>query len=250
MGEKTSHSKTASYHLMKNQYFGDINDYKKYGLIRQFATFTALKTVICWMLTPNNDENEGLQIQYLDNPRQWAMYDKPLFQYLEKHKSKLLDKQNRNVSIIQNKDILPKCKFFKEIICDDGELRSRYFQKLLNISNDADLIFFDPDIGLETFVKRGNKRSSQYLYWSEVKAAYDKGLSILIYQHRHRSKTVENMAEYLRVEALKLFMPVNIFIYKTPNVLFLLIARNKHIQSIIQANKRVEQTWGNALVIH
>ncbi len=231
---------------MKNQYFGDINDYKKYGLIRQLD----LKTIICWMLTPNNDKNEGLQIQYLDNPCQWAKYDKLLFRYLEKHKSNFLDKQYRNVLIIQNRDILPKCKFFNEIIRDDGEQRSRYFQKLLNISNDVDLLFFDPDIGLETFVKRGNKRSSQYLYWSEVKAAFDKGLSILIYQHRHRSKTVENMAKYLRVEAIKRFTPMNVFIYKTPNVLFLLIARNKHRQSIIQANKRIEQTWGNVLVIH
>ena len=236
---------------MKNEYFGDINDFKKYGLIRQLSNFGELKTLICWMLTPPNDptKNEGLQTQYLNNPDKWEKYDKPLFKHLQKHKSHILGNQNRNVSLVEKGNILPKCKFFNDTIHDNGELRSRYFQKLLNISNDAGLIFFDPDIGLETFVKRGNTRSSQYLYWSEVKAAYDKGLSILIYQHRHRSKTVENMAEHMQVEALKLFTPINIFIYKTPNVLFLLIARNKHRQSIVQANKNIEQTWGGVLAI-
>ncbi|UCB43725.1 MAG: hypothetical protein JSV77_03505 [Dehalococcoidales bacterium] len=231
---------------MKNQYFGDINDYKKYGLIRQLD----LKTIICWMLTPNNDNNDGGQIKYLDKPYQWAKYDKFLFQYLEKHKRNISDKQYRSVSIIQNRDIIPKCEFFNEIICDDGELRNQYFKKLFNIANDADLIFFDPDIGLEALVKCGNRRSSQYLYWNEVKTAYDKGFSVLIYQHRHRSKTVENMAEYSRVEALKLFRVTNIFIYKTPSVLFLLIARDEHRKSIIQANKRIKQAWGNILAIH
>lgn len=234
---------------MKNQYFGDINDYKKYGLIRQLSNFGELKTLICWMLTNDPNIKEGLQTQYLNNPDEWEKYDKPLFKHLQKYKSQILGNQDRNVSLIEKSNILPKCEFFKEIIPDDGELRSRYFQKLLNISNEADLIFFDPDIGLETFVKRGNTRSSQYLYWSEVKAAYDKGLSILIYQHRHQGKTVENMAEYLKDEASKRFAPTNIFVYKTRNVLFLLIARNKHRQSIVQANKRIEQTWGKEIIV-
>lgn len=223
---------------MKNQYFGDINDFKKYGLIRQLSNFGELKISICWMLTPPNDltKNEGLQTQYLNNPVKWERYDKELFKHLQKHKSCIIGNQNRGVSLIEKGNILPKCKFFNDTIYDNGKLRSQYLQKLLNESNDTDLIFFDPDVGMANSVKYGNKRSSQYLYWHELKDVYDKGHSILVYQHRHRSKTAENMAEYLRVETLKRFTPSNVFIYKTPNVLFLLIARNKHIHSIVQAN--------------
>jgi len=36
---------------MKNQYFGDINDYRKYGLLRCFAE-AGLNIGVCWMLTP------------------------------------------------------------------------------------------------------------------------------------------------------------------------------------------------------
>lgn len=39
---------------MKNQYFGDINDYRKYGLIRLLTGAGKLKTTVCWMLTPDD----------------------------------------------------------------------------------------------------------------------------------------------------------------------------------------------------
>ena len=39
---------------MKNQYFGDINDYRKYGLIRLLTGAGQLKTAVCWMLAPGD----------------------------------------------------------------------------------------------------------------------------------------------------------------------------------------------------
>jgi len=38
---------------MKNQYFGDENDYKKYGLLNTLTGRTDLSTAVCWMLTPD-----------------------------------------------------------------------------------------------------------------------------------------------------------------------------------------------------
>ena len=40
---------------MKNQYFGDINDYRKYGLLRILSTYGPIKTAVCWMLTPDDE---------------------------------------------------------------------------------------------------------------------------------------------------------------------------------------------------
>jgi len=38
---------------MKNQYFGDINDYRKYGLLRGLSNKGEISTLVCWMLTEN-----------------------------------------------------------------------------------------------------------------------------------------------------------------------------------------------------
>jgi hypothetical protein len=39
---------------MKNQYFGDINNYRKYGLLRAVIHATRLRLLVAWMLTPDD----------------------------------------------------------------------------------------------------------------------------------------------------------------------------------------------------
>ena len=44
---------------MKNQYFGDITDYRKYGILRVLES-AGIKTGVCWMLTPPNNKHGNL----------------------------------------------------------------------------------------------------------------------------------------------------------------------------------------------
>ena len=37
---------------MKHQYVGDINDYRKYALLRALSAGGANRIGVCWMLTP------------------------------------------------------------------------------------------------------------------------------------------------------------------------------------------------------
>lgn len=64
---------------MKNQYFGDINDYRKYGLLRALRSEGDGSLLVAWMLTPEDGgRDEGLR-SYLDDPDTWAKYDPELF---------------------------------------------------------------------------------------------------------------------------------------------------------------------------
>jgi hypothetical protein len=38
----------------KSQYYGDINDYRKYGLLRIRSGVGALRTAACWRLTEDD----------------------------------------------------------------------------------------------------------------------------------------------------------------------------------------------------
>ena len=67
---------------MKNQYFGDINDYRKYGLIRVLSGCGELSTGVCWMLTPDDGGSDGRKIEYLGKPEKWRLYDPALFDSL------------------------------------------------------------------------------------------------------------------------------------------------------------------------
>jgi len=40
---------------VKNQYFGDINDYRNYGLLRILISGGGIKTIVCWVLRPDDE---------------------------------------------------------------------------------------------------------------------------------------------------------------------------------------------------
>ena len=44
---------------MKDQYFGDINDYRKYGLLRAIIRAGRLRILVAWMLTVDDGSTDG-----------------------------------------------------------------------------------------------------------------------------------------------------------------------------------------------
>ena len=67
--------------LVKDQYFGDVNDYRKYGLLRALG-HAGFQTLVVWMLTPNDRRSDGLFTDYLDKPSHWKRYDEELYDAL------------------------------------------------------------------------------------------------------------------------------------------------------------------------
>jgi hypothetical protein len=67
---------------MKHQYFGDVNDYPKYGLLRGLAGTGDLKIGVCWMMTADNRTKDGRKTGYLSKPDLWRRHDPELFDFL------------------------------------------------------------------------------------------------------------------------------------------------------------------------
>ena len=53
---------------MKNQYFGDVNDFRKYGLLRTLQRASGLAVGVCWFLTIDDHAGDGERRNYLTNP--------------------------------------------------------------------------------------------------------------------------------------------------------------------------------------
>ena len=60
---------------MKNQYFGDIKDYRKYGILRALQAGSDLPLALCWMLTPDDGGADGRKVAYLHKPDRWRSLD-------------------------------------------------------------------------------------------------------------------------------------------------------------------------------
>ena len=65
---------------MKNQYFGDVKDYLKYGLLRCFAA-SGLALGVCWLLTRDGGTDAATVATW--RSRSWREHDPALYDFLK-----------------------------------------------------------------------------------------------------------------------------------------------------------------------
>ena len=185
---------------MKDQYFGDVNDYRKYGLLRAILAAAAVRLGVCWMLTAPDNRNDGRHLAYLGKPSKFRVFDPELFDWLRHAMNGYPDRQT---AWIQASGLLGAAVYFSELLVDDRDHRKAWFASCCRQLGGCDLIFYDPDNGLERRVAFGRRHSHKFLYWAEVRATFWTGASVLVYQHfprEARAGYIERLAERLRKE--------------------------------------------------
>ncbi|HLY26456.1 MAG TPA: hypothetical protein VKQ72_08965 [Aggregatilineales bacterium] len=166
---------------MKNQYFGDVNDYLKYAILRCFAEYGQLTIGLCWMLTGKDLRQDGNLTAYLKNGILWRDHDPVLFDFLYQT---VAVENRREVSALAATSIIPGARYYGVPLQDTGTVRRDYFEAMFDCFAGVNVIFFDPDNGLEVrSVTPGKRNSSKYLYDAEVTSTFQRGYSPLIYQH-------------------------------------------------------------------
>jgi hypothetical protein len=224
---------------MKDQYFGDVNDYRKYGLLRTVAA-AGLSIGVCWLLTGVDNGNDGELRRYLEKPSRWRKYDPDLYDRLQRVRQP--DVQ-RGVRYCGEWGLVPGALYFDELLSDDSRQRDDYFRRALGTLGGCDVIFFDPDVGIEVpSTARGKRGSSQYIYWAELREAYRRGHSLLVYQHFprvERTRFVPFLADCLGDE---LGAP-RVGAFVTPYVVFFLVQQSVHGAALENAAAAVPAKW-------
>lgn len=223
---------------MKNQYFGDINDYRKYGLLRAVLQASGVRMLVAWMLTPDDGSTDGKFVSYLQNPAKWSRYDPFLYAKL---KGLLAEDRQREVRLIERTGLLPGAEYFAAKVPESEQGRGEWLTALLNAAENSDFIFLDPDNGCEVKSRPyGARYSSKYLYWREVEALWEQGKSLLIYQHFIREKRADFVQRMLRL--LKESTPDScVEAFATPHVVFLMALQPHHLhfhKAILDTLKR------------
>ncbi len=229
---------------MKNQYFGDVNDYRKYGLLRLLAGQGGLSTAVCWMLTPDDGRSDGRFTEYLRQPERWRAHDPALFDALGEMVAR---PEGRDIALAGEVDILPAARFFVRTLRDDFQSRRRYFEVFWSVAEGCDLIFFDPDNGLEVQSRPlGCKGSSKYLYWAELEQAFLRGYSVLVYQHYRREKRdafVERMAQEMRRRT----GVARVYSFRTARVVFFLLPSDRQAMAFEHTVACLPEAWGDQI---
>ena len=232
---------------MKNQYLGDINDYKKYGLIRALVGngADAFRVGVFWMLTDDDNRNDGQILDYLDQPKKWQSYDPPLF----KKPHRIVHKGcQRTVSLVQSLDILPGPVFAPQLLPDDARSREKILLSAMDSFSEHEVVFFDSDNELEIQSKPlGCKNSNKYLYFSEVTKAFSRGHSLLIYQHFPRINRDLFIADRTR-QLGKAAKTSTIFSFSTSYVCFFVVPQQEHVAYFSERLEVVRDRCGEQFV--
>jgi hypothetical protein len=203
---------------VKHQYVGDINDYRKYALLRALSV-GANRIAVCWMLTPDDGGADGGKLAYLQQPERYEHFDPELFCALAHAAS---EQDRRRLHTIEDSGVISSALYHNEMLPDDAGGRAAFMERCASQFRDAELVFFDPDNGLEVSLPKGRKNSSKYLYLDEVAAFYEAGKSLLIYQHFPRIERKAFLS--LRVEQLSGVAPgCAIWAFTTSHVVFFLL---------------------------
>ena len=230
---------------MKNQYVADINDYRKYGLLRTLSGNGNIRIGVCWMLTPDDNRTDGQFTRYLNLPGQWKQYDPPLFEHLVD----CIRDGERHVRRIESTGILQNADYHCDFLSDIPEKRTRYFMGMHERLKGVDLIFFDPDNGLEIKSRPyGRKQSSKFLYWHELTHAFSSGKSILLYQHFIREKR-EQFITRLSSEFCRRLDVSEVLSFRTPHVVFFLVPQPEHTQHFKERSTVVAEQWREQILV-
>jgi len=92
-------------------------------------------------------------------------------------------------------------------------------------------------------VRIGNSRSSKYIYWTEIEAAYSQRHSLVLYQHFPREDRVAFVQRVAKQLKERLKAPA-VDSFRTAHVVFFLVSRPEHLSQLRRARDCVLQRWG------
>lgn len=219
---------------MKHQYFGDIIDLFKYDLLTTFYKELKLDGItFIPMLTENDGTTEGSKRNY--EKAMAGTKNSELINFL-----KLYDEiDKRNVNEIQkyfDGTGIPFKLFSNKIFLH--KQRKEYFSEILQSTYHNQILFFDPDNGLE--VKHNNHK---HILFSDIRSCLEiinDNSIISIIQFRHRaswSATLENKLSDL----IKHISP-NVTFVANNNIAFFILAKSKKRLDDIQTCLTTYQT--------
>lgn len=197
---------------MQNKYVGDVGDFGKYGLLwalhGQGGEGASFRLGVVWYLVPDEQgTGDGGHVGYLSskNRRLYRPCDESLYDKLEQ----IVKKKQRSVAVVQTKKVLPPdTLFYKARLTFDGmpahgpgarearlAHRQSWVQGALDQTERCDIVFVDPDNGLEVGVKAHHKRGPKYVFFDELLPYRSRGQSVVIYHHIGRNGTAKEQID-------------------------------------------------------
>ena len=167
---------------MQDRYAGDFGDFVKLSLLRVLAKDRCLG--VAWYLTPDENGGDGQHIAYLDHDQEhrWRSLDPDLYDRLRQ----MVDSGDRRVEVLEPISLPPSTTFVRDPVPAVAG-RSQWFDAAWEALRGCDIVFADPDNGLEPAgFKPGRRKSIKSITYHEIRALLNLGGPVVIYHHLTR----------------------------------------------------------------
>jgi hypothetical protein len=183
---------------MRHNFVNDIGDYAKYALLRALCSDSpeAVRLGVIWYLTDHaENNNDGRKRAHLLTGG-WEDLDPDLLAEMRQVEASLLSQDQLNVSLIETSAILPSSTayFSEPVPRGKGTARERvseraaWFGGARKAVAGSDLVFLDPDNGLEVpSVPVASPLSNKYATVAEISELLEAHSSVVLYQHGNRT---------------------------------------------------------------
>jgi hypothetical protein len=237
---------------MQNRFVGDIGDYLKLSILRTLSP--GYRLGVAWWLFPDEAHNgDGRHIGYLNRPDQWHHFDPVLFDVLHR----VLSSGERNVRALQASHLIPGAAYADDVIPSGGPIierlsaRRAWLAGVQRTLKQADLLFLDPDNGLEPGGFRPTAlKSGKSIMLSELRELAMPGRCLIVYHHQSRRRgghyaEMENCAARLRANGFATVDALRARPY-SPRLYFLLDAPT----DIRHRAEAIERHWEGLITWH
>jgi hypothetical protein len=205
---------------VRDEYVGDIGDFGKYVLLKELSEIGNgdIRVGVNWYYNTRPEGATG----YLsgNNSDDYRKLDGQLFDRLKY----IVTPCKRTVAEIEKTDILPKVHhYYRKAIPYSADTpagrqkdRENWGNESLKAFDGADVIFLDPDNGIEIpTVQMTQAKAVKYAFIDEVKRYYDKGRSVIIYNHRNHDQ-LKNFAQTCVELKRKVRLKRDLIVLKAP----------------------------------
>ncbi|HEX5761480.1 MAG TPA: hypothetical protein VF121_20025 [Thermoanaerobaculia bacterium] len=168
---------------MQDRYAGDIGDFGKFALLRALAPGCRLG--ISWYRTDGvgESENDGRHLAYLQQPDRFRHLDPGAFDALASFVADFeAGRCRRAIRSLEALALLPPDTLFHRELCPRSPAERRHWAAgMVKSMEGADLVFLDPDNGLE-----GAALSPKSTAIAELVALRRPGRALLLYHQQTR----------------------------------------------------------------
>lgn len=220
---------------MQSGHIGGVGDFGKFALLRHLMQGRRLAVCFCLSHTNGKEVNRARYFDYLRRPDKFQHLAPELFAQLVQLEATRYQGADPLLAL-RSSGILGDAIFVRHKVPKQTSLRPAWAELLVSSVGDADLVYLDPESGIQ-----GNRLTHRHIALSEIAALRLKDRALIIGHHQSgRRAEVKYLADRMRSLGCELVEIVRLRLVEP--YLFVILDPN---EVMIEATAIFARRWGN-----